>query len=148
MLYTYSRDISATILSSLSEKGVCCGLTLAFDLKATKLTWMLKYLTCSPSIRNSCFSQNHGQAVLLEELIQKTKVLAKWGTHLESCRGKLLLFISLRCFAPKVSASDLSRIKKPRWKKKNAASWHKMAKLGGHLADRARPKDHFPLLLR
>ena len=56
VIYLQSRDISATILSSLSEKGVCCGFTLAFDLKATKLTWMLKYLTCSPSIRNSCFS--------------------------------------------------------------------------------------------
>ena len=62
VIYLQSRDISATILSSLSEKGVCCGFTLAFDLKATKLTWMLKYLTCSPSIRNSCLSQNHGQA--------------------------------------------------------------------------------------
>ena len=80
VIYLQSRDISATILSSLSEKGVCCGFTLAFDLKATKLTWMLKYLTCSPSIRNSCFSQNHGQAGFLEELIQKTKVLAKDGT--------------------------------------------------------------------
>ena len=111
VIYLRSRDISAIILSSLSEKGVCCGLTLAFDLKATKLTWMLKYLTCSPSIRNSCFSQNHGQAGFLEELIQKTNVLAKDGTHLESCQGKLLLFNSSRCFPSIVLASDLSRIK-------------------------------------
>ena len=101
VIYLRSRDISVTIRSSLSEKGVCCGFTPAFDLKATKLTWMLKYLTCSPSIRNSCFSQNHGQAGFLEELIQKTNVLAKDGTH------------------------------------------HKKAKLGVHLADRARPKRPF-----
>ena len=87
VIHLRSRDISATILSSPSEKGVCCGFTLAFDLKATKLTWMLKYLTCSPSIRDSCLSQNHGQAGFLEELIQKTNVLAKDGTHLESCQG-------------------------------------------------------------
>ena len=111
VIYLRSRDITATILSSPSEKGVCCGFTLAFDLKATKLTWMLKYLTCSPSIRNSCFSQNHGQAGFLEELIQKTNVLAKDGTHLESCQGKLLLFNSSRCFPSIVLAFDLSRIK-------------------------------------
>ena len=122
VIYLRSRDISATILSSLLGKGVCCGFTLAFDLKATKLTWMLKYLTCSPSIRNSCFSQNHGQAGFLEELIQKTNVLAKDGTHLEYCQGKLLLVNPLRCFPSNVLASDLSRIKNQDDSKKNAAS--------------------------
>ena len=72
---------------------------------------MLKYLTFSPLTRNSCFSQNHGQAGFLEELIQKTNALAKDGTHLESCQGKLLLFNSSRCFLSIVLASVLSRIK-------------------------------------
>ena len=148
VIYLRSRDILATILSSLSEKGVCCGFTLAFDLKATKLTWMLKYLNCSPSTRNSCFSQNHGQAGFLEELIQKTKVLAKEGTHLDSCRGKLLLFTSLRCFAPKVSASDLSRIKNQDERKKMQHLDIKRQNLVFIFATGRAPKEHFPLLLR
>ena len=147
VIYLRSRDISATILSSPSEKGVCCAFTLAFDLKATKLTWMLKYLTCSPSIRNSCFSQNHGQAGFLEELIQKTKVLAKEGTHLEPCQGKLLLFISLRCFVPKVSASDLSRIKNQDERQKMQHLDIKRQNLVFILPTGRAPKHHFPLLL-
>ena len=34
---------------------------------------MFKYLTCSPLMLKSCFSQNHGQAGFREELIQKTE---------------------------------------------------------------------------
>ena len=143
--YVRSRDISASILSSLSEKGVCCGFTLAFDLKATKLTWMLKYLTCSPSKRNSCFSQNHGQAGFLEELIEKTKVLAKDGAHLESCQGKLLLVNSLRCFPSIVLASDLSRIKNQDERKKVQHLDMKRQNLVFILPTGRAPKDHFPL---
>ena len=147
VIYLQSRDISATILSSLSEKGVCCGFTLAFDLKATKLTWMLKYLTCSPSIHNSCFSQNHGQAGFLGELIQKTKVLAKDGTHLESCQRKLLLVNSLRCFQSIVLAFDLSRIKNQDERKKVQHLDIKRQNLVFILPTGRAPKDHFPLLL-
>ena len=147
VIYLQSRDISATILSSPSQKGVCCGFTLAFDLKTTKLTWMLKYLTCSPSIRNSCFSQNHGQAGFLEELIQKTKVLAKDGAHLESCQGKLLLVNSLRCFPSIVLASDLSRIKNQDERKKVQHLDIKRQNLVFILPTGRALKDHFPLLL-
>ena len=149
-IYLRSRDISATIPSSLSQKGVfSCGFTLAFDLKATKLTWMLKYLTCSPSIRNSCFSQNHGQAGFLKELIQKTKVLAKDGTWI--LPGYTLARQLFKMLCVKSISLWLVSDKKPRWKKKMQHDQHldiKRQNLVFILPTGRAPKDNFPLLLR
>ena len=142
LIYLRSGDISATILSSPSEKGVCSGFTLAFDLKATKLSWMLKYLTCSPSIRNSCFSAGG----LPGGTHPKNKGTGH-GTRLESCHGKLLLFNSLRCFASKVSASDLSRIKNQDERKKMQHLDIKRQNLVFILPTGRAPKHHFPLLV-
>ena len=111
---------------------------------------MLKYLTFSPLTRNSCFSQNHGQAGFLEELIQKRNALAKDGTHLESCQGKLLLFNSSRCFPSIVLVSDLSLVfdKNQDERKKMQHLDVKWQNLVVILPTGRAPKDHFPLLLR
>ena len=84
---------------------------------------------------------------VLEELIQKTKVLAKDGTRLESCHGKLLVFNSLRCFASKVSASGLSRIKNQDERKKMQHLDIKRQNLVFILPTGRAPKHHFPLLV-
>ena len=79
--------------------------------ESNKTNLDLKYLTCSPSVANPCLNQNQEQEGFLEELIQKGTVLAKDGTPLEFCQGKLFLVNCCHELKVKVLASDSS------WKK-------------------------------
>ena len=124
LLYLLSSDNSATHLPSVSSWKECLLWLLAFDLKATKLNWILKYFTCSSSTCNSCSSQNNGQVGSLQELIQKSETyrLKIVRVTLNLAR-ELFLFNSCpelfkRCFQSKVLVSDFSWRKVPKWKKK------------------------------
>ena len=122
LLYLLSSDNSATHLPSVWSWKGCLLWPLAFDLKATKLSWILKYFTCSPSTCNSYVSQNNGLVGSLHELIQKSETYRpKIMSDLESCQW------TLQCSSTLVldslnggfrQASDFSWRKVPRWKKK------------------------------
>ena len=45
----------------------------------TNMDFKIPHLTCSPTVRNSCFSQNKRHANFLEKLIQKAETWPKMG---------------------------------------------------------------------
>ena len=146
LLYLLSSDNSATHLPSVWSWKGCLLWSLAFDLKATKLSWILKYFTCSPSTCNSYFSQNNGQVVPFMNSSKNRKVQAKdiewpWILPVNSS----VLFNSCPELFKRWFPSSLWLLleKSTKMKEKNAASWHKKTKLGVDLVDRARPKSPF-----
>ena len=149
LLYLLSSDNSATHLPSVWSWKGCLLWPLAFDLKATQLSWILKYFTCSPSTCNSYFSQNNGQVGSLHELIQKSETYRpKIMSDLESCQWTLqcsstLVLNSLNGGFSQKYWSLTSLGEKIQNERKNAAARRKKTKLGVHLANRARPESPF-----
>ena len=147
LLYLLSSDNSATPLPSVWSWKGCLLWPLAFDLKATKLSWILKYFTCSTSTCNSSFSQNNGQVGSLHELIQKSETYRpKIMSDLESCQW------TLQCSSTLVlnslnggfrQASDFSWRKVPRWKKKTLHLDIKRQNLVLILSTGRAPRVHF-----